>query len=101
MPQAQRIVHMDTNDVRVTEWRLGPGTSTGSHKHFCDCVMVPLTSGLMRVAGASDQRIVEVTPGRAILWAAPEERDASNDGTDHITFVEIELKNSVRRLISG
>jgi quercetin dioxygenase-like cupin family protein len=33
----------------VTEWRFQPGEDTGYHVHAHDYVVVPLTSGLLRL----------------------------------------------------
>jgi hypothetical protein len=44
---------------------------------------------------------VEIVPGASVLCIAPIEHAALNDGTPHIAFVEIELKDTARRLISA
>ena len=49
MNRAERVVHVHTSDVRVTEWRLASGASTGVQRHTCDFVMVSLTTGLMHL----------------------------------------------------
>ena len=101
MPHAERVVHLDTGDVRVTEWRLGTGASTGLRRHTCDYIMVPLTEGKIRFREAVGERVVEIIPGASVLCTAPMERDALNDGISRIAFIEIELKDTTRRLISG
>jgi beta-alanine degradation protein BauB len=102
MPYAERVVHIDTSDVRVTEWRLGPGASTRPRRHSCDCVIVPLTKGQLRVLRAEGDSSVEITPGASFLRTAPVEHDVINDGNDaSLAFIEIELKDTARRLISG
>ena len=101
MDDAVRVVHVDTSEVRVSEWRLTPGASTRRRRHSCDVIIVPLTSGRMRVVRAGSDSVLEITPGAAVLCSAPFEQEAFNDGDALVAFVEIDLKDSVRRLISG
>ena len=44
MLSAKSDVQVDTAEVRVTEWRLAPGSATGHHIHGMDYVIVPVTS---------------------------------------------------------
>src|SRR5437762_12856371 len=44
MLSAKSDVQVDTPEVRVTEWRLAPGSATGHHTHGMDYVIVPGTS---------------------------------------------------------
>jgi len=101
MPHVEKVVHVDTGEVCVTEWRLGSGASTGFQRHTCDYIMVPLTRGRLRFRGGDGERVVEIVPGASVLCIAPIEHAALNDGTPHIAFVEIELKDTARRLISA
>jgi beta-alanine degradation protein BauB len=101
MSHAERVVHVDTSDARVTEWRLAPGASTKQRCHTCDCVVVPLTGGRIRFRRADGDIVVDIVPGASVLRSAPVEIEALNDGADRIAFVEIELKDTARRLISG
>ncbi len=41
MISAKSDVQVDTPEVRVTEWRLVPGSATGHHIHEMDYVIVP------------------------------------------------------------
>ena len=38
-------VQLDTDRVKVTEWRFAPGAATGWHRHDYDYVVVPMTTG--------------------------------------------------------
>src|SRR5690606_30325656 len=40
-------VQIDNDEVRVTEWRLAPGSATGHHRHEMDYVIVPVTNSDM------------------------------------------------------
>jgi hypothetical protein len=66
MSYAERVVHIDTSQVRVTEWRLGPGASTSPRCQNCDVVMIPLTGGRIRFKPADGESLVEITPGVSI-----------------------------------
>ena len=49
MLSARSEVQVDTAEVRVTEWRLAPGSATGHHIHEMDYVIVPVTAGEMTI----------------------------------------------------
>jgi hypothetical protein len=49
MISAKSEVQVDTPEVRVTEWRLVPGSATGHHIHQMDYVIVPVTAGEMTI----------------------------------------------------
>lgn len=101
MTGAVRVVHVDTSEVRVCEWRLAPGSSTRRRRHSCDVVIVPITQGRLRIVGDAGEKTVDVTPGAAVLYSAPMNQEAFNDSDAAVAFIEIQLKDSVRRLISG
>ena len=44
-------VQLETERVRVTEWRFAPGAATGWHRPAYDYVVVPLTSGTLKLVG--------------------------------------------------
>ena len=48
---------IETDRVRVTEWRLPPGDQTGYHKHEYDYVVVPLTGGELTIEDAGGNNI--------------------------------------------
>ena len=43
MLAAKSEVQIDNEEVRVTEWRLAPGSATGHHTHGMDYVIVPVS----------------------------------------------------------
>jgi hypothetical protein len=101
MPHAARVVHINTTEVGVTEWRLEPGASTRRQRHHCDVVLVPLTRGRLRLVGPHGHSLVEIMPGASVLSTACRDREAINDGSAPVAFVEVELRNTTRRLISA
>jgi quercetin dioxygenase-like cupin family protein len=46
---AVATVQVDNERVRVTEWRFAPGAATGWHRHELDYVVVPMTTGRLRI----------------------------------------------------
>jgi beta-alanine degradation protein BauB len=90
--QAQGIVQIDDERVKVTEWRFAPGAATGWHKHAHDYVVVPLTSGKLRLDEPDGSRVVELTLGVSYNRPVGVEHDVVNVNEFEFRFVEIELK---------
>jgi len=93
MGKAESILKIDTDEVRVTEWRLRPGDTTGFHRHDFDYVVVPLTSGTLRAVATAGETTVPLTPGGAYFRKAGVEHDVVNAGDMPFAFIEIELKD--------
>ena len=88
----ESILKVETERVRVTEWRLPPGGATGHHIHEYDYVVVPLTGGELTIvdpAGNSAKLYTEV--GGAYARQKGVEHNIFNLGDDEIRFTEIEL----------
>ncbi|MBN9013474.1 MAG: cupin domain-containing protein, partial [Rhizobiales bacterium] len=51
-------VQIDNDEVRVTEWRLAPGSATGHHRHEMDYVIVPVTDSDMTIVAPDGTRSV-------------------------------------------
>ncbi len=56
MLPAQSEVQVDNTEVRVTQWRLAPGSATGHHIHEMDYVIVPVTAGEMTIVAPNGER---------------------------------------------
>lgn len=56
MLAAKSEVQVDNEQVRVTEWRLGPNSATGHHTHGMDYVIVPVVAGEMTIVAPSGER---------------------------------------------
>jgi beta-alanine degradation protein BauB len=92
MPTAAiRTVQIDTREVRVTEWRLAPGSATGPHRHEHDYVVVPMTDGTLTIVSAAGRGQSTITAGQAYFRKAGAEHDVLNETPRDIVFVEIEL----------
>lgn len=95
MPERGRAtptVQIDNDRVKVTEWRFPPGAATGWHRHALDYVVVPGTSGKLRLVEAGGEREVELRAGEAYFRGAGVEHDVINPNPHPFVFVEIELK---------
>lgn len=86
-------VQIDNDEVRVTEWRLGPGSATGHHRHEMDYVIVPVTDSDMTIVAPDGSRsIAQLRIGKSYFRKAGVEHDVRNETKDAIVFLEIELK---------
>ena len=92
MQQAKAVLRVDNDDVTVTEWQFAPGTATGEHRHGYDYVVVPLTSGRLRITSAAGETFATLEPGAAYARKAGVEHNVINAGAEYLAFVEIEMK---------
>ena len=89
---ASSTVQVDTERVVVTEWRFAPGAETGHHVHARDYIVVPITSGRLRLEEPDGSRDVELQAGRSYARGAGVAHNVVNDNPFEFVFVEIELK---------
>jgi quercetin dioxygenase-like cupin family protein len=94
MTKATPTERIDNDRVRVTEWRLPPGTATGWHRHEYDYVVLPLTTGKLKLVGDEAEEAVtaEIKAGEPYFRKAGVEHDVINPGDEEVVFVEMELK---------
>ena len=86
-------VQIDNDEVRVTEWRLVPGSATGHHRHEMDYVIVPVTNSDMTIVAPDGTRsIAQLRIGKSYFRKAGVEHDVLNETNDAIVFLEVELK---------
>jgi quercetin dioxygenase-like cupin family protein len=86
-------VQVDNRSLRVTEWRFAPGAATGWHRHACDYVVVPITTGrLLLEEPGGVSRHAELTAGVSYYRETGVEHDVINDNGWEFVFIEIELK---------
>ncbi|WP_262105966.1 cupin domain-containing protein [Arthrobacter sp. Marseille-P9274] len=91
--QARATVQIDNEHFRVTEWRFQAGTETGWHRHEFDYVVVPITTGPLKLQLADGEFINELTAGQSYTRPAGSEHNVINPGPEEFVFVEIEAKN--------
>jgi len=93
MIKARSDVQVDTAEVRVTEWRLAPGSATGHHVHEMDYVIVPVTSGELTIVAPNGGRSkAQLGTGKSYFRKAGVEHDVQNQTGTEIVFLEVELK---------
>jgi quercetin dioxygenase-like cupin family protein len=83
---------IETDRVRVTEYRFPPGSHTGWHRHELDYVVVPMKGGPLRISDKEGERVATLVAGQAYTRLAGVEHDVINDGPGEIVFVEVEIK---------
>jgi quercetin dioxygenase-like cupin family protein len=93
MIAATSEVQIDTPEVRVTQWRLAPGSATGHHIHEMDYVIVPVTAGEMTIVAPNGERSKsQLGVGKSYFRKAGVEHDVLNETEAEIVFLEVELK---------
>lgn len=94
MPDAaESIVQHDNNRTRVTLWKFLPGAATGWHRHEMDYVIVPLTSGKLKMLEPEGQENeVHLTSGISYFRKAGVEHDVVNANDYEFAFLEVEFK---------
>lgn len=86
-------VQQDTDEVRVTEWRLPPGSATGHHTHGMDYVIVPMTTSVMTIIAPDGTASKSyLTAGKSYFRKSGVQHDVRNETDDEIVFLEIEVK---------
>ncbi|MDH3472582.1 MAG: cupin domain-containing protein [Rhodospirillales bacterium] len=91
--KAVGTVQIDNDRTRVTEWRFAPGAATGWHRHEYDYVVVPRTTGRLRLVGPEGaESFGDLTAGVAYFREAGVEHDVINANDFELVFVEVEFK---------
>jgi len=91
-PAAKPTIQVDNDRVLVTEWRFAPGAETTWHRHNYDYVVVPLTTGKLRLEDGKTERIAELTAGQSYYRPVGVEHNVINANEYEFVFVEIEFK---------
>ncbi len=89
---ATSTTQVDNDRVVVTEWRFAPGAETGHHVHAFDYVVVPLTTGTLRLIEPGGVRDVQLQAGASYARPAGVAHNVINVNDHEFRFVEIELK---------
>ena len=90
--KATSTVQLDNDRVIVTEWRFAPGAETGQHVHAHDYIVVPLTTGTLRLQEASGVREASMQAGASYARLAGVAHNVINANDFEFRFVEVELK---------
>jgi quercetin dioxygenase-like cupin family protein len=90
---ATPTVMIDNDRTRVTEWRFQPGAATGFHRHEYDYVVVPQSTGKLKLIDSEGNATFgDLTQGIPYFREAGVEHDVINANDFEFTFVEIEFK---------
>ena len=93
MLSAQSEVDVDTPEVRVTEWRLAPGSVTNHHIHEMDSIIVAVTTRETTIVSAGGAPAkARLGLGKSCFRKAGVEHDVLNATATDLVFPEIELK---------
>ena len=93
-PPAVRTVLLDDAAVRITRWDFEPGADTGHHVHGLGYVVVPMTDCQFLLEEAAGNRRVDIAKGAAYRREAGVEHNVVNAGSEPMSFIEIEYKQS-------
>jgi quercetin dioxygenase-like cupin family protein len=89
--KATSTVQVKNDRVIVTEWRFAPGADTGHHVHAHDYVVVPLTTGILRLEESTGTRDAHLEAGVSYARAAGVAHNVINVNSHEFRFVEVEL----------
>lgn len=89
--KAVATVQLQTARFVVTEWRFAPGAQTGFHVHAHDYIVVPLTTGILRLEEPGGVREARLEAG--VTYARPRgvAHNVINTNDHEFRFIEIEL----------
>ncbi|MEM7171237.1 MAG: cupin domain-containing protein [Pseudomonadota bacterium] len=91
--QAVPTVQVDNERTIVTEWRFSPGAETGHHRHAHDYVVVPQTTGTLKIVlPDGSEALSELIAGQSYFRPVGVEHNVINANDHEFVFVEIEFK---------
>jgi quercetin dioxygenase-like cupin family protein len=90
--KATSILQVENERVIVTEWRFAPGAETGHHVHAHDYVVIPLTSGVLRLEEPGAVRDANLVAGSSYARPAGVAHNVINANAHEFRFIEVELK---------
>jgi beta-alanine degradation protein BauB len=89
--KATSQLQVQNERVLVTQWCFAPGADTGNHVHAHDYVVVPLTSGTLRLEEPTGPREAFLQAGVSYTRPAGVTHNVININPYEFRFVEIEL----------
>lgn len=93
-PPAVPTVLLDDAVARITRWDFEPGADTRHHIHGLGYVVVPMTDCQFLLEEAAGDRRVDIAKGAAYRREAGVEHNVVNAGSEPMSFIEIEYKQS-------
>lgn len=92
MVMATPTVQFEDERVIVTEWRFPSGAETTWHIHKYDYIVVPQTTGSLRIVANGGETISNLVAGQAYSRLKGVEHNVINHNDYEFIFIEIELK---------
>ena len=92
MNTAIPTLQLENERVIVTEWRFPPGAETGHHVHGHDYVVIPMTTGTLRLEEPGGVRDASLTAGLSYARPAGISHNVINVNAYEFRFIEVELK---------
>jgi len=89
---AESSVQIEDDRVIVTEWRFPPGAETTWHTHEYDYIVVPQTTGSLRIVANGGETISQLVAGQSYSRLKGVEHNVINHNEYEFVFIEIELK---------
>ena len=90
--KAVPVLQLETERVIVTEWTFAPGADTGHHVHAYDYVVVPMTTGTLRLEEPEGTRDANLTAGVSYARPAGVAHNVINVNAYEFKFLEVEIK---------
>ena len=92
-PKATPTVLIDNERTVTTQWAFVPDAETGWHRHGHDYVVVPLTTGALKLEEpGGTERVVHLTTGVPYYRGEGVEHNVVNASPHDFVFIEIEIK---------
>ena len=91
--RASATIQIDNERVRVTEWRFAPDAETGWHRHEYDYVIVPQTTGNLRLESSDGTSLSALHSGKPYFRQSGVEHNVINATATEFVFIEVELKS--------
>ena len=89
---AKANVLIDNDKVKVTEWFLDVGDSTGHHIHEYNYIIIPMLDGELKILDKDNNATIsKLTKGGAYYRGKGVEHDVINNNNFPYSFIEIEL----------
>jgi quercetin dioxygenase-like cupin family protein len=92
MTNAVGTLQVENDRVIVTEWRFAPGAETGFHVHAHDYVVVPMTTGTLRLEEPTGSRDAALQVGQSYARPAGVAHNVVNANDFEFRFIEVEVK---------
>jgi len=92
MLDAKATIQIEDERVIVTEWRFPPGAEIAWHTHKYDYIVVPHTTGSLRIIANGGETISNLVAGQSYTRLRGVEHSVINNNDYEFVVIEIEWK---------